>query len=42
LVWDLTVLIAITSVRATSALDLPLAIRRGNARRSGPAAPYGR
>jgi hypothetical protein len=28
LVWVLTVLIAITSVRATSALDLPLAIRR--------------
>ena len=28
LVWVLTVLMAITSVRATSALDLPFAIRR--------------
>ena len=35
LVWVLTVLMAITSVRATSALDLPLAIRRSTSSSRG-------
>jgi len=42
LVWVLTVLMAISSARATSGLEVLLAIRCSNARRRGPAASCGR